>query len=323
MPVAGDVITQKTDANLTGRVEGNPGIATMTKGTVTNDAALFPGARTGQVFSGAATDAEAARSLLDRQRQSEAADFNIAQMNRAAEAQRDVLAAQLGVSRGVLDQMEGRSAPESAGVSLNNSAAPAPVDVFARPGDSFGDSQMREQQYQGLLDQAAQQRGIGAKRRAAAMIDAATGLLAPGAATAKLGAEQQQSANSLAAQLGQANAQLAGARYGADTALAGHKYTSDASLAGSRLKALQDQQEANRKAEQEDQRLVIEAAKANAGATKPLSALETEQLRSAQAWLASQPNPNNSAAIRIYNALLGGAKLSDLEQAQAQQGRTP
>jgi hypothetical protein len=69
-------------------------------------------------------------------------------------------------------------------------AAPAPVDIWARPGDSFGDSQMRQAQYEGLLRNAGSQRGLGAKRRAAAMIDAAQALVAPGLAAAKLNAEQ-------------------------------------------------------------------------------------------------------------------------------------
>ena len=126
-------------------------------------------------------------------------------------------------------------------------AAPAPVDMWARPGDSFGDSQMRQARYEGLLKDAANQKGLGAKRRAAAMIDAATGLLAPGAATAKLNAEQQQAANSLTGQLAQARAQQEASKYGADVGLAGHKYTADASLAGARLKAEQEAQQSKTK----------------------------------------------------------------------------
>lgn len=60
-------------------------------------------------FVGAATDAEAAQAMQDRAAQSAAAQQNIAQMNAGAEAERDTRAARLGVSRDVLDKMEGRT----------------------------------------------------------------------------------------------------------------------------------------------------------------------------------------------------------------------
>ena len=126
-------------------------------------------------------------------------------------------------------------------------AAPAPVDMWARPGDSFGDSQMRQARYEGLLKDAANQTGLGAKQRSAALIDAAAGLLAPGAASAKLAAEQQQAANSLAGQLAQARAQQQASQYGADVELTGQKYVADASLAGSRIKAEQEAQQSKTK----------------------------------------------------------------------------
>lgn len=51
-------------------------------------------------------------------------------------------------------------------------------DIFSRPGDSFGDSQMREQQYMSLLKDAAQAKG----RKGRAMTDAAKAMIAPGLA---------------------------------------------------------------------------------------------------------------------------------------------
>lgn len=55
-------------------------------------------------------------------------------------------------------------------------------DVFSRPGDSFGDSQMREQDYQSLLSQAANVSGFGAKGKRQALIAAAQGMIQPGLA---------------------------------------------------------------------------------------------------------------------------------------------
>lgn len=59
-------------------------------------------------LSGADTDAEAARNIQSRLEQDAAASQVVASMNRGAEAERDTRAAKLGISRGVLDQMEGR-----------------------------------------------------------------------------------------------------------------------------------------------------------------------------------------------------------------------
>lgn len=149
-----------------------------------------------------------------------------------------------------IDALRSLREARNPGITTGGSAlpeAPAPVDIWARPGDSFGDSQMRQARYEGLLKDAANQTGLGAKRRSAALIDAATGLLAPGAASAKLAAEQQQAANSLAGQLAQARAQQEASKYGADVGLAGHKYTADATLAGSRLKAEQEAQQSKTK----------------------------------------------------------------------------
>lgn len=188
-------------------------------------------------------------------------------------------------------------------------AAPAPVDMWARPGDSFGDSQMRQARYEGLLKDAANQKGLGAKRRAAAMIDAATGLLAPGAATAKLNAEQQQAANSLTGQLAQARAQQEASKYGADVGLAGHKYTADATLAGSRLKAEQEAQQASRAATQKDNEISISAYRARTEADrvkKEMAGLSTAEKNEAILRLAdrlSQLPQNSPEAINIRTVL--------------------
>ena len=55
-------------------------------------------------------------------------------------------------------------------------------DVFSRPGDSFGDSQRREQAYQSLLSQAANVRGFGSKGKRQALLAAAQGMIQPGLA---------------------------------------------------------------------------------------------------------------------------------------------
>ena len=55
-------------------------------------------------------------------------------------------------------------------------------DIFSRPGDSFGDSQMREQNYQSLLSQAANVSGFGGKGKRQALLAAAQGMIQPGLA---------------------------------------------------------------------------------------------------------------------------------------------
>lgn len=55
-------------------------------------------------------------------------------------------------------------------------------DIFSRPGDSFGDSQMREQDYQSLLSQAANVSGFGGKGKRQALLAAAQGMIQPGLA---------------------------------------------------------------------------------------------------------------------------------------------
>ena len=132
-------------------------------------------------LSGADTDAEAARNLKARAEQDQAARFMVDSMNRGAEAERDTRAARLGVSRGVLDRMEGRDTPAGraslAGQTAPDTSAPG---VWDRPGDGFGDAQMREAQFNSLLDEAGNQKGLGSKRRAAAKLQAAAMQLQPG-----------------------------------------------------------------------------------------------------------------------------------------------
>lgn len=70
------------------------------------------------------------------------------------------------------------SAPTANG-ALNRPDAPS-YDPFSRPGDGYGDSQMRAAQYEGMLRDAASQKGFGASKRSAAMLGAAQGMLAPG-----------------------------------------------------------------------------------------------------------------------------------------------
>ena len=72
------------------------------------------------------------------------------------------------------------SLPQSNGV-LNRPDAPT-FDPFSRPGDSWGDSGKRQQEYEGLLRAAGNESGFGGSKRASAKIAAAQGLMAPGLA---------------------------------------------------------------------------------------------------------------------------------------------
>jgi len=63
-------------------------------------------------FVGASTDAEARRNQAARMQQDQMADYNVQRMQRAAEAERDARAERLGISRIMLDRLEGR--PDSA-----------------------------------------------------------------------------------------------------------------------------------------------------------------------------------------------------------------
>ena len=91
------------------RAKATDGSASFAPGTGIDDASVMAGARSGRGgFVGAATDAEAARNIQSRLEQDAAASQVVASMNRGAEAERDTRAAKLGISRAVLDQMEGR-----------------------------------------------------------------------------------------------------------------------------------------------------------------------------------------------------------------------
>lgn len=102
----------------------------------------------------------------------------------------------------------------------------APVDPFARPGDGWGDSEKRYQEYQGLLREASSGKGL-TKNQRAAKINAAQGLVAPGLEIAKLGQAGQNSKDSLAAQLAQNQAASQDRRYATDATLNGQKLTAE------------------------------------------------------------------------------------------------
>ena len=106
------------------------------------------------------------------------------------------------------------------------SAGPAPVDPFARPGDGWGDSEKRYQEYQGLLREASSGKGL-TKNQRAAKINAAQALAAPGLEIAKLGQAGQNSKDSLAAQLAQNQAASQDRRYATDATLNGQKLTAE------------------------------------------------------------------------------------------------
>lgn len=85
-----------------------------------------------------------------------------------------------------LKQMRtGGSTPAAPGGTQFQAPEAPKIDLFSRPGDSYGDSQMREQEYQSLLKQAATTKGITRNQRDA-MVSAAQGLLAPGLQQAAL-----------------------------------------------------------------------------------------------------------------------------------------
>lgn len=107
-------------------------------------------------FVGASTDAQAAKALQDHAEQNAAAQFNIDNMNRAANAERDLRAARLGVSRGVLDRMEGRNDTAAA---MADSAAQSAIpnhwfNPLSMPGDSFQDTRGRQAEYDRAVEQA-------------------------------------------------------------------------------------------------------------------------------------------------------------------------
>ena len=97
-----------------------------------------------------------------------------------------------------------------AGTSLMP-AESAAVDPFARAGDRFGDSQMRAAQYDSLIRQGGEGRGL-TKNQRAALNSSAAALLAPGMGAAQLAGEMQASRNSLAGQWAHAGATQAAAQ---------------------------------------------------------------------------------------------------------------
>lgn len=108
-------------------------------------------------FVGAATDERATKAMHDRMSQYAASQQNIASMNAGAEAERDARAARLGVSRGVLDRMEGRN--DTAAAAADSAAQGAIPDRWnnpmALPGDSFQDTRGRMADLERLREQAA------------------------------------------------------------------------------------------------------------------------------------------------------------------------
>lgn len=210
-------------------------------------------------YIGARTDAEAAKSLLDSQRQSEAAQFKINQLNTAADALRDTRAAKLGISRGTLDAMEGRG---------GTWASEGPLHSVGKEGVSFGDEAKRQAEMDGmtrnadsLLADAGRERGWGSGRRAAAKVAAAQALMAPGMAQREQQSEQgirrQVSADSLAGNLAQADA----ARFGSQLSLQGHLAQAGASQAGAQAAAQQRAMEAQRQAGMDNARLALDQRK--------------------------------------------------------------
>jgi hypothetical protein len=130
-------------------------------------------------FVGAATDAEAMRNQQSRMVQDTLASANAASMNRAAETMRENRMTRRG--------MEG-------GIAGGPAREPG---IWDKPGDSFGDSQMRENRYNSLIGDAANQKGFGASKRAARMLDAAEQMRSPG----ETAVTQRTAANEQAARL--------------------------------------------------------------------------------------------------------------------------
>lgn len=149
-----------TDANTSGRAGYSNRTYYGPSGNVV--ASGLSSATGGGGFVGAETDAQAAKALQDRAAQNQAAQFNINSMNRGAEAERDLRATRLGVSRGVLDRMEGRNDTEAAVAAAAAQSAPTSgqSNPLSMPGDSFYDTRSRQATY----DRAVQQALAGNKR---------------------------------------------------------------------------------------------------------------------------------------------------------------
>ena len=92
-------------------------------------------------FVGAATDAEAARNVQSRLEQDAAASQVVASMNRAADAERDTRAAKLGISRAILDQMEGRMDSPAVQAMQQQRAAQAPYEAMEQAQSAYRNEQ--------------------------------------------------------------------------------------------------------------------------------------------------------------------------------------
>jgi hypothetical protein len=141
-------------------------------------------------FVGASTDAEARRNQAARMQQDAMASANAASMDRATAAMRENRMIRRGMERGIV----GGPAREPG--------------IWDRPGDSFGDSQRRQQRYEGMLSDAANQKGFGASRRSERMLAAAEQMRAPG----ETAVAQRVAAGEQAARQGQSQAQLQAAQ---------------------------------------------------------------------------------------------------------------
>ncbi len=148
---------------------------------------------------------------------------NVAALNRQAEALRSV--------------REARNPGITTGGGFGQ-GSPAPIDPFARPGDSWGDSEKRAQEYQSLLREAATGSGL-TKGQRAAKVQAAQALVTPGLEVAKLAQEGQRGKDSLAAQLAQNQAASEDRRFGVQAASEDRRYAADQALAGHKLTAQQ------------------------------------------------------------------------------------
>ena len=97
---------------------------------------------------------------------------NVAAINRQIEAVRSLNEARQAAAN-----------PGSVAAPAYASSLPTPpaMGPFGRPGDGYGDSQLRRNRYEGMLQEAATGRGLTRNRRNA-MIDSAQALLAPGLA---------------------------------------------------------------------------------------------------------------------------------------------
>lgn len=111
-------------------------------------------------YVGALTDAEAERNLQSRFAQDSAAAAIAANADRAIEGIRDTRAAQLGITRERLDVAEGRSDP---------TALPTRPS-FSLPGDTYGDSQLRKNQLESIINDPTA--GRNARKQAVDVYDA-------------------------------------------------------------------------------------------------------------------------------------------------------